>query len=89
MKRLAARAPGLDIFSQGFVVRDADGWQLTASGFQFLSGVEAEPAVIPTAAAAPVVVKMAADRPRAPFVLIGRKMRRRRRPRGVGLKQAG
>ena len=29
MKRLAARAPDLDIFSQSFVLRDNAGWQIT------------------------------------------------------------
>ena len=28
-KRLLARAPGLDIFSQSLVVRDTQGWQIT------------------------------------------------------------
>jgi len=90
MKRLAARAPDLDIFSQRLVVRDAHGWQLTAAGFDFLARVEAEPPTIATPLAAPVVVvKLAADRPRAAFVLIGRKTRRRRKSRSVTLKHAG
>jgi hypothetical protein len=90
MKRLAARAPDLDIFCQALVIRDAHGWQLTAAGFEFLHRIETGPAVIPEpiAAVAPDV-KIAADRPRAPFVLIGRKTRRRRKARDAGLKQAG
>jgi hypothetical protein len=32
MKGLAARAPDLDIFSQSFVVRDAEGWEITDAG---------------------------------------------------------
>jgi formylmethanofuran:tetrahydromethanopterin formyltransferase len=39
-KRLAARAPGLDIFSQGFVVRDDVGWQITDAGRAFLAFAE-------------------------------------------------
>ena len=31
-KRMLARAPGLDIFSQSLVVRDAQGWQITEAG---------------------------------------------------------
>jgi hypothetical protein len=90
MKRLTARAADLDIFGLGLVVRGADGWQLTASGFEWLDRIEAECSVIPTFVPTPVAaVKMAADRPRAPFVLIGRKTRRRRKSRGVRLKQAG
>jgi hypothetical protein len=40
MKRLAARAPGLDIFSQSFVVRDEAGWQITDAGVAFLAAIE-------------------------------------------------
>jgi hypothetical protein len=36
MKRLAARAPDLDIFSQSFVRRDNAGWQITDAGRVFL-----------------------------------------------------
>jgi hypothetical protein len=46
-KRLAARAPGLDIFSQTLVLRDADGWQITDAGRTLLASLET-----PTAPAA-------------------------------------
>src|SRR5882672_6632071 len=36
MKRLAARAPDLDIFSQSFVLRDNAGWLITDAGRTFL-----------------------------------------------------
>jgi hypothetical protein len=39
-KRIAARAPDLDIFSQTFVVREPTGWQITAAGRAFLASVE-------------------------------------------------
>ncbi len=48
-KRLAARAPGLDIFSQAFVLRDDAGWQITEAGRAFLASVETP---IPTTAVA-------------------------------------
>lgn len=60
MKRLAARAPGLDIFSNGYVLRESTGWQITETGRAFLTSIEAsaterplvEPAVLqPTVAA--------------------------------------
>jgi hypothetical protein len=35
-KRLALRAPDLDIFSQSFVLRDNAGWQITDAGRAFL-----------------------------------------------------
>ena len=40
MKRLAARAPGLDIFSSGYVLREPSGWQITDEGREFLSGLK-------------------------------------------------
>ena len=32
LRRLAARAPGLDIFGQRLVLRDSSGWQITPAG---------------------------------------------------------
>jgi hypothetical protein len=58
MKRLAARAPELDIFSSGYVLREASGWQITTKGREFLILIEAplaEPALIPVTLATPVV----------------------------------
>ena len=58
MKRLAARAPELDIFSSGYVLREPSGWQITAKGREFLILIEAplaEPALTPVALATPVV----------------------------------
>jgi hypothetical protein len=46
-KRLAARAPDLDTFSQSFVLRDDAGWQITDAGRAFLTSVETP---IPTTA---------------------------------------
>jgi hypothetical protein len=40
-KRLAARAPKLDIFADSFVLRDDDGWHITEGGRQFLASLEA------------------------------------------------
>src|SRR5476649_1277292 len=45
-KRLLARAPGLDIFSQSLVVRDAQGWQIMEAGRALLAAIE-NPAVSP------------------------------------------
>jgi hypothetical protein len=41
MRRLAVRAPNLDIFSDKLVLRGNSGWQITDSGRQFLSSLEA------------------------------------------------
>jgi hypothetical protein len=43
IKRLAARAPQLDIFGRAFVLRDDSGWQITDAGRQFLDWLEASP----------------------------------------------
>jgi len=40
MKQLAARAPALDIFSSGYVVREPNGWQITTKGRDFLISIE-------------------------------------------------
>jgi hypothetical protein len=40
-KRLAARAPKLNIFGDSFVLRDDKGWQITEGGRQFLASLEA------------------------------------------------
>lgn len=40
-KRLAARAPDLDIFGNAFVLRDDTGWQITGLGRRFLASLEA------------------------------------------------
>lgn len=47
MKRLASRAPGLDIFTNGYVLRHSGGWQLTEEGRQFLIDIEAAPEARP------------------------------------------
>jgi len=84
MKRMLARAPGLDIFGQQLVLRDAQGWRLTDAGRAMLARIEpanAEPAPDPTedkgeilagAAAAPPPPRQAdrAARPQRNFVII-------------------
>ncbi|MCP3442012.1 hypothetical protein [Bradyrhizobium sp. CCGUVB14] len=42
-KRLAARVPDLDIFSQGLVERTSGGWKVTAKGAAVLEFMEARP----------------------------------------------
>jgi hypothetical protein len=39
-KRIAARTPGLDIFSQGMVLRSSAGWRITDAGRAFLADCE-------------------------------------------------
>lgn len=40
LKRLAVRAPGLDIFGQRLILRDSSGWQITPEGRAFLDWLE-------------------------------------------------
>jgi hypothetical protein len=80
MKRLAARAPDLDIFSSGYVLREPSGWQITAEGREFLISIEAplaEPALPPVALPTPVVSDPT-DLPTNVVRLVDRKVQRRR-----------
>ena len=81
MKRLAARAPKLDIFSSGYVLREPSGWQITAKGREFLILIEAplaEPTLTPVALATPFVSELT-DLPPNVVQLAGHKVQRRRR----------
>ena len=40
LKRLAARAPGIDVFGQRLISRDSSGWQITPQGRAFLDWLE-------------------------------------------------
>jgi hypothetical protein len=86
LKRLAARAPDLDIFSHGLVFRDAIGWQLTTAGRDALRVMEATERVVgpaaPVPAAAPQLVVVASALPpelhtRPPATMVGISQRRR------------
>jgi hypothetical protein len=58
LKRLAASAPDLDIFSQAFVVRDGDGWELTKAGYAALQTLEVPNATPPQPALEAVALQM-------------------------------
>lgn len=82
-KRLLARAPGLDIFSQSLVIRDAQGWQITEAGRALLAAIE-KPAALPPAEEAPAAEesKYSTSAP-LPAVIVGRRRGLRRRRRNV------
>ena len=67
LKRLAARAPGLDIFGQKLVLRDSSGWQITLEGRAFLDWLEtsAASANLPVAEPSPLPLQQ------APLLLVG------------------
>jgi hypothetical protein len=89
-KRIAARAPDLDIFSQAFVVREPARWQITAAGRDFLAAVE-KPAAAPVAPEAaplasavelaPLVVDPPVAEPAVPLIGVNTSRRRRRSAR--------
>jgi hypothetical protein len=80
LKRLAARAPELDIFSSGYVLREHSGWQITEKGREFLVLLEApaaEPVLTPVAFTPPLVFD-STDLPPNVIQLAGHKVQRRR-----------
>jgi len=79
LKRLAERAPSLDIFSEGFVVRDDAGWQLTTAGRAALHRIEHPLPLKPKLEVVARAVPAAAPRAKPTLQVIGRNDRRRRR----------
>lgn len=83
-KRLLARAPGLDIFSQSLVDRDAQGWQITEAGRALLATIE-EPTAAPTIEDAPAAEEpMYSTSAPLPAFIVGRRRGLRRRRIVVG-----
>ena len=78
LRRLAARAPGLDIFGQRLVLRDSSGWQITPEGRTFLNLLET--------GASSANVSLAEPSPpppqQPPLLLVGVKRRQRLTKRG-------
>lgn len=78
MKRLASRAPGLDIFTSKYVLRGASGWQITDAGREFLRSIETasvEPAQL---AIEPTTLEAKPDLPHNVIQICGYRVRRRR-----------
>jgi hypothetical protein len=84
-KRLAGRAPGLDIFGQALVLRDDAGWQITDAGRALLTSVETPKPIVADDEKAPETIVSLTLVPPAPSLqLIGlnRPQPRRRRLTG-------
>lgn len=80
MKRLAARVPGLDIFTSGYVLRQVSGWQITDADRELLRSIEAAPGEPASEPAAPEPAEKAPlDLPPNVVHLVGYKFRQRRR----------
>jgi hypothetical protein len=85
-KRLAARVPGLDIFSQGLVERLNGGWRITEKGRAVLEVMETRPAPAEALASIQAVVQPAPDGPPSPMpsmAPVRHKRERKRRRRGA------
>lgn len=86
-KRLAARVPDLDIFSQALVERLNGGWRITEKGRSVLDFVEARPSELQAKRKEPPVERPAAAEP-APRLLAStraarsQRLQRRRAARG-------
>ena len=80
LKRLAARAPGLDIFGQRLVLRDSSGWQITPEGRAFLDRLEMGDA----SASVPVAEPSPPRQPPLLLVGVARRQRLTRRGRLTG-----
>jgi hypothetical protein len=75
LKRLARRAPAIDIFGSGYVLRDDEGWEITSAGRDFLRALEAV-----TQDNRPPVseqVSGAAENPRCALIVVGHRFRSR------------
>ena len=79
IKRLAARVAAIDIFGSGYVLRDAEGWQITEAGREFLDALEA----ITQDNQAPVMIRRRPDvpevsvRPEGTLIVIGHRFKSR------------
>ena len=79
MRRLASRAPAIDIFGCGYVLRDAEGWQITAAGRQFLAALEAvtQDNRPPVSQQRPADIAAAAGPPQGALIVIGHRFKSR------------
>ena len=80
-KRLAARAPGLDIFGQALVLRDESGWQITEAGRALLASVEKPAPVMATSDQSSEVIVTLASVPALPATTLAAVSRRKPRHR--------
>lgn len=85
-KRLAARVPDLDIFSQGLVAREDGGWKITVKGRLVLESMEARPRADQAMEAVPAE-KVDAPVPPLPQPAERARRRRERRERRRGARE--
>lgn len=76
IKRLASRVPELDIFGNGYLLRDVEGWEITPAGRAFLAALEAVTQDnLPPAPSAETPV-----RAEGTLIVVGHRFRNRTRP---------
>ncbi len=82
LRRLAGRVQAIDIFGSGYVLRDNEGWEITAEGRDFLRALEAvtqdnQPAEVEPALPGYEV----AETPRGELIVVGHRFKNRLRRR--------
>ena len=79
LKRLARRAPAIDIFGCGYVLRDDEGWEITAAGRDFLRALEAvtQDNRSPVSEQVSLNNSGTAERPRGALIVVGHRFRNR------------
>ena len=78
LKRLAGRVPSIDIFGSGYVLRDRDGWEITAEGRDFLRALEAVTQDNRTAEIEQTALE-AIERPPGKLIVVGHRFKNRHR----------
>jgi hypothetical protein len=87
-RRLAARVPDLDIFSQGLVERESGGWKITDKGREVLAFMEARTGVDKPAEVVPAETVDAPVPPLPPLAERAKRRRERRERRREGRERA-
>ena len=89
LRRLASRVREIDIFGAGYVVRDDEGWEITAEGRAFLSSLEAVTQDNLQPADDEVAPSEVADAERGSLIVVGHRFRNRvHRPGSPACKRA-
>jgi hypothetical protein len=79
LKRLARRAPGIDIFGSGYVLRDDEGWEITKAGRDFLRALEAvtQDNRPPVSEQLPSDTSATTESPRSALIVVGHRFKNR------------
>jgi hypothetical protein len=89
IRRLAARVSAVDIFGQGYVVRDDDGWEITPAGRVFLAALEAVTQDNLQPDDPPAVSADNSGQDRGGLIVVGHRFRNRIHRPGMPVRKAG